>query len=337
MSNVFDVLCEYDNKYDILYLIIGSVASEGTTLDADPDVVIRRSAEDDHVTGAIIMDYSKKNKVLLNSLLPLELQNHLPDISNLREKRPKYLYLSEELLIDKITHRYNEYIKNLSEEKRIELMHDAECMYIHNTTAIELNTITIAGVHFVLNEDKMKQFNDLDLPNAKIREIREIINYKKVIEYRGTSRDRKVDIQFIKDIHACLMKDLNDTPGKFRTHNNVYIVGVDKQLAPADLIESELEYIIGEYYSKVEAGEHPFEQAVLFHYRFESIHPFTDGNGRTGREILNYMMEAAGFPRFLFDCKRNFYLSSLTAGNNEDFQQLVAVFVSILDHDYRSF
>ena len=41
---------------------------------------------------------------------------------------------------------------------------------------------------------------------------------------------------------------------------------------------------------------HPIEHAVLFHLKFEGVHPFVDGNGRTGRLILNLMLMQAGYP-----------------------------------------
>ena len=41
---------------------------------------------------------------------------------------------------------------------------------------------------------------------------------------------------------------------------------------------------------------HPFEAATIFHQKFEEIHPFVDRNGRTGREILNYMLQINGYP-----------------------------------------
>lgn len=41
---------------------------------------------------------------------------------------------------------------------------------------------------------------------------------------------------------------------------------------------------------------HPIERAALFHLKFEGIPPFVDGNGRTGRLILNLMLMQAGYP-----------------------------------------
>ena len=41
--------------------------------------------------------------------------------------------------------------------------------------------------------------------------------------------------------------------------------------------------------------DHPILKAAGFHAMFENIHPFTDGNGRTGRQILNLMLMAAGY------------------------------------------
>lgn len=54
------------------------------------------------------------------------------------------------------------------------------------------------------------------------------------------------------------------------------------------------------YYDSLQNKAHPFEAAVIFHYEFEAIHPFTDGNGRVGREVFNYMLMREKFPKLLF-------------------------------------
>lgn len=323
-----EVLSEYHVEYDVLYLFAGEpVASEVETLDEDHDVNIRYSMEDRHVAGAIIMEYSKKDKVLLDSILPLELQGHLPNINKLIGNRPRYLYTSDELLITEIANDYLSYLKGLDEEQRIDFAYNTEWVYVHNTTAIEMNRLSVQDVHKLFDGYKI-------VTGATQREVAEVLNYKAVAKCRGASRNKRVDIEFIKDIHEALMARIHESPGKFRTHDNIYIVGVDKKLGLAHMIEEDLQEIIDEYYKNVGIGENPFEQAVLFHYKFESIHPFTDGNGRTGREILNYMLEAAGLPRLLFCTKRKFYLDSFTAGNQNDFVTLTGMFVEILKYDY---
>jgi Fic family protein len=56
----------------------------------------------------------------------------------------------------------------------------------------------------------------------------------------------------------------------------------------------------------------PFEFSVLFHQKFEHIHPFEDGNGRTGRILLNWMLAQYGYWRILIkNSKRTAYFSAL--------------------------
>jgi len=130
------------------------------------------------------------------------------------------------------------------------------------------------------------------------------------------------------------MKNILEAPGEFRTHNNIYISGVDKLLTPADIITDELLHIIDDYYKTLENGNDPFEESVLFHYKFESIHPFLDGNGRTGRELLNYMLEVKGYPMMLFTGHRMSYLSLLQFGDAGRMEEMVNGFAEIILRDY---
>ena len=322
------VLSEYHVEYDILYLFAGELmASEAESIDEDHDVSIRYSMEDGRVAGAIIIDYSKKDATTLDSILPPVLQGHLPAINKLIGNRPRYLYKSDELLVNEIAKDYFSYLKGLDEEQRIDFAYNTEWVYVHNTTAIEMNRLSPSDVRRLFDGYKI-------VTGATQREVAEVLNYKAVAKCRGASRSRCVDLNFIREIHAALMAGIHESPGKFRTHDNICIVGVDKKLGSAHMIEEDLQEIIGKYYANISIGENPFEQAVLFHYKFESIHPFTDGNGRTGREILNYMLEAAGLLRLLFCTKRKFYLDAFAAGNQNDFVTVVGLFVEILTYDY---
>ncbi len=61
------------------------------------------------------------------------------------------------------------------------------------------------------------------------------------------------------------------------------------------------------------------------------IHPFTDGNGRVGREIFNYMLTRSGYPKLPFLGKdRNTYIQSLQFGNEKKCAEMVQIFADLI-------
>jgi Fic family protein len=122
-----------------------------------------------------------------------------------------------------------------------------------------------------------------------------------------------------------------DTAGRFRRIDDISIAGCDFMVTPSELIEEELTKLVEEYYSALEEGYYPFEEAVLFHYNFEMIHPFTDGNGRVGRELFNYMLNEKDYPRLLFlGSEREEYLKMLQLGNEGEYQSMVVKFAKLI-------
>ena len=59
-------------------------------------------------------------------------------------------------------------------------------------------------------------------------------------------------------------------------------------------VPEQMENLVAEFAGNQKLN--PIERAALFHLKFEGIHPFVDGNGRTGRLILNLMLMQAGYP-----------------------------------------
>jgi Fic family protein len=229
------------------------------------------------------------------------------------------------------------YLKYVQEDTRngmttaelIEYNEHIDAVYIHNTTAIEGNSLSLTAVKKLLKEPAFRQC----IWGVTEREFDEVLNYPKVLKYsRGYTGN--VDLRFIKQLHERIMTDILELPGEFRIHNNIYISGVDKLLTPADLIIDELEVALRYYYSNVKSDSNLFERAVIFHYIFEGIHPFLDGNGRTGREIFNYMITNAGYPMMLFEGHRNYYLSLLQCGDAGLMEEMVNGFAKIMLRDY---
>jgi len=202
--------------------------------------------------------------------------------------------------------------------------------YIHGTTSIEGNTLS--------NQQISDLFEYGLLPKNKTsREVFEVKNFEAVLKYRSKYKG-KITLRFIKTLHELITSNTDDdAPGVFRQHDRTIILGYDYPVCPSVLIEEELHRIIAEYYDGVSQNKHPFELAVLFHRNFEVIHPFSDGNGRVGREIFNYMITRAGYPPMLFLGKeREEYISALCAGNEGEYKRMVEIFVRIYITLYQS-
>lgn len=238
----------------------------------------------------------------------------------------EYDYLSKEqvMKLETVRHLYHSVWKLLSVSEIEAYEQDFEIAYVHGTTTIEGNTLS-------LNEAS-KLWNYGILPkNKNLREVHEVENFKKVLKLRNTYKGR-VSIDFIKKLHALILDNIDyEMAGVFRRTDNIGIQGCDVILTPSALIEEELECEINDHYAALMADKHPFERIILFHYRFERIHPFNDGNGRVGREILNYMLTKAGYPRMLFLGKdRDSYIGSFDSGDANDFPEMISTYVDLI-------
>lgn len=142
---------------------------------------------------------------------------------------------------------------------------------IQGSLAIEGNTLSIEQITAILEGKR------IIAPAREIQEVRNAINaYELFEQWQPASKND------LLDAHRILMTGLLDAPGKFRTGG----VGVMKgktvvHLAPpADRVP----YLINELLHWLKTtDQHPLIAGSVFHYEFEFIHPFADGNGRMGR------------------------------------------------------
>ena len=240
---------------------------------------------------------------------------------------PKYLTATETQRLEKTKH-WDHFFSYFLTKSEIEyLTETSRIEYIHGTTAIEGNTFSLQQVDDLLNKEI--------IPSSKsLQEINEVQNYlavnKHLNDYTG-----KVTLSLIRKLHELILNNIDtESAGQFRRIDTIGIRGVDISVTPSILIEGELESIINEYYASIQSGGHPFEEAVLFHYRFEMIHPFTDGNGRVGREILNFMLGKTGFPRLVIKAaSREKYINALQDGNNRKYEDMLSCFIDLLEDE----
>ena len=218
------------------------------------------------------------------------------------------------ITLEKIKFAFEEFMKNLHPNEREILEGDFNVKYIYSTTATEGNTCTLAEVTRILEES-------LSPKGKNLREIYEVRNFNDVLSFRKNYRN-DLNRNFISKLHELIMKDIDQyTLGTFR-RIEVAIRGSDLKPVPAIFIEEEIEKLII-WYQKNKTGLHPVELAMHCHVRFEEIHPFTDGNGRVGREIFNFIINRDGYPSLNFDViKRDQYLDGLESANSGDFKPM---------------
>ena len=202
--------------------------------------------------------------------------------------------------------------------------------YVHGTTAIEGNTLS-EGETYTLLED------DLTPGNKSANEINEVINYKRAKDYLDRYTG-EVNERLIKKIHIILTNNVVDIKtgklleqGKYRT-SGVTIKGLFHSLSRPDRIEEDINALLEWYSDCTTRKVHPIEVAAVFHQRFELIHPFPDYNGRTGREILNFMLGRNSFPPiYITPLQRSEYLNVLREADLSNYASLIEfVFQRIL-------
>jgi Fic family protein len=142
-------------------------------------------------------------------------------------------------------------------------------------------------------------------------EVKEVRNSISSFEYLNTRF--KFNIISIKRLYHLLTKDLLDEsrrpyPKGFKKIPN--IVGNSKTTAPED-VEKELINLLN-WYKQNKNKLHPLMLAFEFHRRYEFIHPFSDGNGRTGRLIMNKILMSEGYsPIIVYKENKIAYFNSI--------------------------
>ena len=124
-------------------------------------------------------------------------------------------------------------------------------------------------------------------------EIYEAINHKKALElvFKNLQNDDGFDERFIKKLNETINRDIKDTEG-YRTVQ-VFIRGSEHIPPAPEKIPNLMTYFV---YNYNHDEEDIFTKIARYHIEFEKIHPFEDGNGRTGRLLLNYELLKNNIP-----------------------------------------
>lgn len=196
--------------------------------------------------------------------------------------------------------------------------------YVHGSTAIEGNTLSLRDAQLILEEDTPA--------GNTLREMHEILNYKELFrfmrDYRGD-----INLKLILKIHETLMKNIDDENAGTLRNIDISISGTDYDPTPFPLLEDELNSMV-EWYNEKKGQISPVELASTIHQKFVEIHPFIDGNGRVSRELLNFILIKNNYPRLVIPFeRRGVYLRCIDIGNSGDIVPFVIFISGLLIED----
>ena len=164
---------------------------------------------------------------------------------------------------------------------------DFELTFIHNSTAIEGNTLTLMETKVVLEDG-------VAIGGKELREIYEVINHKKAYRYvkKCIAEKKSLNENIVKDLHAILTENI--IVGGIYRNEEVRISGAGFTPPAGNEMYMQIKNFY-EYLKIKEKELNPIELAAWTHAEFVRIHPFVDGNGRTGRLIMNYQLLKSGY------------------------------------------
>lgn len=158
--------------------------------------------------------------------------------------------------------------------------------YTYNSNAIEGNTLTLRETDLVLR--------GLTIDKKPLKDHMEAVGHKEAFDFVCELVKEQVPLseQVIKQIHYLVLADKKDDRGVYR-RVPVRIMGAKTEPVQPYLIQSRMEQLLDVYQK---SSEHIVPRLARFHIVFEGIHPFIDGNGRTGRLLVNFELMKAGYP-----------------------------------------
>lgn len=217
-------------------------------------------------------------------------------------------------LLDKYRPLPPEVLKNLDEWFRVELT--------YTSNAIEGNTLSRRETALVIEEG-------ITVEGKSLREHLEAVNHKEALEFiKDLTRKTKKDLaeKDILSIHELILSKIDDkNAGRYRKVP-VMIAGTNvilpKPQGVPHLMKNFFTWLI------TIQDEHSVKIATDAHYKFVSIHPFIDGNGRVARLLMNLLLIQEGYPpAFIKKQERKRYLDSLEqaqlGGSLGDFYNLI--------------
>lgn len=239
------------------------------------------------------------------------MDNKLKQITEKKQKLDKFKPFPAEL------------VKNLEEWLKIELTYSSNAIEGNTLSRIETAEVIERGTAAVISGKPLK-------------DQLEAINHAKAVEFikqlaKELKSHQSITERVILDLHKIILTGINDDwAGKYR-RTEVFIRGSNAEFP----MPNSIPYAMKEFISWLEGQqeEHPVKVAADAHFKFVSIHPFIDGNGRTTRLLMNLILLLNGYPVAIIRKEdRIVYLNSFEIERNQhDLQPFYELIFTAVD------
>ncbi|GAC1668739.1 MAG: Fic family protein [Ktedonobacteraceae bacterium] len=202
---------------------------------------------------------------------------------------------------------------------------DFRVLFTYNSNAIEGNTLTLAETQMVLEYG-------MTVEGHPLREYLETTNHAEAFDFLDTLISTQISLETVLKIHALVMDKIMKEAGQLRTVQ-VYIRGSHHTPPPARDVSLYMMQWVRWLNSDDALRYDPITRVAIAHRGFEALHPFTDGNGRVGRLLMNLQLIQEGYPPALILREwRTRYITALQAAYQGNFTDLVNLVGLAVEH-----
>ncbi len=212
--------------------------------------------------------------------------------------------------------------------------------WTYHSNAIEGNTLTLGETAFFLREG-------LTSEGRPLQDYLEASNHAEAIDVLNNiiQEQKPITEHFVKSLHQLLLQGIDHTyakgqdgnlikkrfkAGKYKTRPNhvLTLSGKVHHYTQPEQVQIEMENLI-HWLNQDNPSISVIEKAVQFHYRFVSIHPFDDGNGRLARLLMNLILMQSGLPPCIIKNEhRRRYLNELEQADSSENLNSLVIFIA---------
>jgi Fic family protein len=194
----------------------------------------------------------------------------------------------------------------------------------YNSNAIEGNSLTLKETYWVIQEG-------ITVKGKPLKDVLEAKNHKEALDFLYEIVQHGSQFTFsehiIKQLHSLIIQNIDrEKAGRYR-NVDIFITGTEHTPPSPFDVPSKMEGMI-RWARQSQKKMYVLEFAAKLHHQFVHIHPFEDGNGRTGRLIMNIFLMRHGFPIAIFqkNDRQKYYraLAAADSGNEKPLVHLVA-------------